>query len=176
MGSHLKAFMKVKVKSLSRVQLFMTPWTVVYQAPLSMGFSRQEYWGGLPFPSPGESSQPRDWNQVSLIVGRGVTFWATREVLKAFTSQDNMEKMFFLWSTWILKGTWIQMFLNQPATQPRDIWQGLQTFFVVKVEKSSTGVYCVKVRNAAVHMMLSALLPNSDTHTLIHTKSHGSKC
>ena len=42
-----------KVKSLSRVQLFATPWTVVYQAPLSMDFSRPEYWSGLPFPSPG---------------------------------------------------------------------------------------------------------------------------
>ena len=38
------------VKSLSRVRLFATPWTVAYQAPLSMGFSRQEYWSGLPFP------------------------------------------------------------------------------------------------------------------------------
>ena len=39
------------VKSLSHVQLFATPWTVTYQAPQSMGFSRQEYWSGLPFPS-----------------------------------------------------------------------------------------------------------------------------
>ena len=44
---------KVKVKSLSRVQLFATLWTVVHQAPQFMGFSRQEYWSGLPFPSPG---------------------------------------------------------------------------------------------------------------------------
>ena len=44
--------MKVKVKSLSRVRLFETPWTVAYQASPSMGFSRQEYWSGLPFPSP----------------------------------------------------------------------------------------------------------------------------
>ena len=43
-----------KVKSLSSVQLFATPGTVTYQAPLSMGFSRQECWSGLPFPSPGE--------------------------------------------------------------------------------------------------------------------------
>ena len=43
---------KVKVKSLSRVQLFVTAWTVAYRAPLSMGFSRQEYWSGLPLPSP----------------------------------------------------------------------------------------------------------------------------
>ena len=41
---------KVKVKLLSYVQLFATPWTAAYQAPLSMGFSRQEYWSGLPFP------------------------------------------------------------------------------------------------------------------------------
>ena len=39
-----------EVKLLSRVQLFATPWTVAYQAPPSMGFSRQEYWSGLPFP------------------------------------------------------------------------------------------------------------------------------
>ena len=41
-----------EVKSLSRVQLFVTPWTVAYQAPLSMEFSKQEYWSGVPFPSP----------------------------------------------------------------------------------------------------------------------------
>ena len=54
----LIASMKVKVKSLSRVRLFATPWTVAYQAPLSMGFSRQEYWSGLPFPSPGDLPDP----------------------------------------------------------------------------------------------------------------------
>ena len=43
---------KVKVKSLSRVQLLVTPWTVAYQAPPSMGFARQEYWSGVPLPSP----------------------------------------------------------------------------------------------------------------------------
>ena len=41
-------------QSLSRVWLFVTPWTVAHQAPLSMEFSRQEYWSGLPFPSPGD--------------------------------------------------------------------------------------------------------------------------
>ena len=43
---------KVKVKSLSRVQLLTTPWTAAYQAPSSMGFSMQECWSGLPLPSP----------------------------------------------------------------------------------------------------------------------------
>ena len=42
----------------SRVRLFAIPWTVAHQAPLSMGFSRQEYWSGLPFPSPGALQDP----------------------------------------------------------------------------------------------------------------------
>ena len=45
----------MKVKSLSRVRLFATPWTAAYQAPPPMGFSRQEYWSGVPLPSPSES-------------------------------------------------------------------------------------------------------------------------
>ena len=51
-------FLKSEVKSLSRVRLFVTPWTVAYQAALSMGFSRQECWSGLPFPSPGDLPDP----------------------------------------------------------------------------------------------------------------------
>ena len=49
---------KVKVKSLSCVRLFATPWTVAYQASPSMGFSRQEYWSGVPLPSPGGLPDP----------------------------------------------------------------------------------------------------------------------
>ena len=51
-------YCKVKVKSLSHVQLFVTPWTVSYRAPPSMGFSRQEYLSGLPFPSPEDLPNP----------------------------------------------------------------------------------------------------------------------
>ena len=46
------------MKLLCRVRLFATLWTVAYQAPLSMGFSRQEYWSGLPFPSPRDLPDP----------------------------------------------------------------------------------------------------------------------
>ena len=55
---HLNCLKWSEVKLLSRVQLFATPWTVAHQAPLSMGFSRQEYWSGLPFPSPGDLPDP----------------------------------------------------------------------------------------------------------------------
>ena len=61
------SWMKVKVKSLSLVWLFATPWTVACQAPLSMGFSRQEYRSGLPVPYPGLNTSPlillRKWKQ-----------------------------------------------------------------------------------------------------------------
>ena len=97
-----------EVNLLSHVQLFTTPWTAASQAPPSMGFSRQEYWSGLPFPSPGDlpdsgiepgspslqvdalpskppgkpwSSQTRDQTQISCIAGGFFTSWATREAL-----------------------------------------------------------------------------------------------
>ena len=63
-SAHIKSvvltalFSEKKVKSLSHVQLFAIPWTVAYQAPSSMEFSRQEYWSGLPFPSPGDLPDP----------------------------------------------------------------------------------------------------------------------
>ena len=54
----------VKVKSLSRVRLFVTPWTAAYQAPPSMGFSRREYWSGLSLPSPKmEGRSPQVWGR-----------------------------------------------------------------------------------------------------------------
>ena len=61
------------VKSLSHVRLFATPWTVAYQTPPSMGFSRQEYWSGLPSPSPGDLPDPRIVSYVSCI-GRQVLY------------------------------------------------------------------------------------------------------
>ena len=58
MSSRFVHVVKVKVKSLSHVRLSAAPWTVALQAPPSMGFSRHEYWSGLPFPSPGDLPDP----------------------------------------------------------------------------------------------------------------------
>ena len=71
----------VSVKSLSPVQLFVTPWTVAQQAPLSMEFCRQEYWSGLPFPSSGDLPT-QGLNLVSRIAGRHFTTCATMEACK----------------------------------------------------------------------------------------------
>ena len=65
---------------LSHVQLFVTPWTVDHQAPLSMEFSRQEYWSGLPFPTPGDLQVPgiKPTSFLSLaLAGRFFTIRAT---------------------------------------------------------------------------------------------------
>ena len=71
-----KAMTKLsEVKPLSRVWLFATPWTIARQAPLSMGFSRQEYWSGLPFPSPGDLPDP------------GIELWSHALQADALTSE-----------------------------------------------------------------------------------------
>ena len=57
---------KVKVKSLSRVRLLATPWTAAYQAPPSMGFARQEYWSGVPLPSPSNHLYTALWEPTSM--------------------------------------------------------------------------------------------------------------
>ena len=59
-----------------------TPWALARQAPLSMEFSRQEHWNEFPFPSPGESSQPRDWTQVYCTAVRFFTIWASIHSIK----------------------------------------------------------------------------------------------
>ena len=76
------------------------PWTVTHQAPPSMGFSRQEYWSGLPFPSPGGSSWPRDWTQISWAAGRFFTNRATWEsIFKNKQQQQQQQQKQYLQST-----------------------------------------------------------------------------
>ena len=67
---------------LSCVQLFATPRSIAHQAPLSMGFPRQEYWSEVLLPPPGESSRPRDWTCISCIADRFFTCWAIRSMLQ----------------------------------------------------------------------------------------------
>ena len=80
--------MEHKVKLLSRVRLFAAPWTVAYQAPRSLGFSRQEHWSGLPFPSPGHLPNPG-------IEPGSPTFQAD-----ALTSEPPYPQLYFLKENW----------------------------------------------------------------------------
>ena len=83
---------------LSHVQLCATLWTVACQVPLSMGFSRQEYWSGLPFPSPGDRPNPevKSMSLTSPALAAGFfttnTTWEAREQLEA-NKRDNLEEM-----------------------------------------------------------------------------------
>ena len=71
---------------LSCVQLSVTPWTIAHQVPLSLGFPRQEYSSGLPFPSPWDLLDPGIESCVSCIAGKFFTTWAIRE------AEENLEK------------------------------------------------------------------------------------
>ena len=70
-------------KSLQCIQLFVTPWTVAHQAPLSMGFSRKEYWRGLPFPPPGDLPNPgiEPWSLLSPQLAGGFFTTSTKSVV-----------------------------------------------------------------------------------------------
>ena len=115
---------KVKVKSLSHVWFFATPWTVAHQAPPSRGFSRQEYWSGLPFPSPGDLPDPG-------IEPRSPTLEAdalTSEPLRNTTiSWPLLINGIFLgelgWIATLLKGYGTELFFKYPKGH---LWWGLK--------------------------------------------------
>ena len=89
--------MKVKVKSLSHVWLFATPWTVVYQAPLSMVFSRQGYWSGLPFSSPGDLPDPGIKPGSPTLQADALPIWATIDLrLASFFLTSGIAKFWIL--------------------------------------------------------------------------------
>ena len=96
--SSLSHLWKVKVKSLSHVQLFVTPWTVAYQAPPSMGFSRQEYWSGVPLPSLDDLPNPGIKPRSPILQGNPCTYTSLTCTKCQFTHlfhlPDPMETVF----------------------------------------------------------------------------------
>ena len=89
----------VTVLSLSHIQLFATPWTVTCQAPLSMEFSRQESWSGLPFPSPGYLPDPGIKPASSALAGGFFTTEPPGKLTMNF-KRLNMRNFIYLWSKW----------------------------------------------------------------------------
>ena len=96
--------MKEKVKTLSRVPLSATPWTAAHQAPLSMGFSRQEYWSGLLFPSSGDLLDPRIKPTTLVFPALAGGFFTTAPPGKPsrYTKTDKAEKPSFALPTSIV--------------------------------------------------------------------------
>ena len=89
---------KVKVKSLSRVQLLATPWSAAYQAPPSMGFSRQDYWSGVPLPSPLKVGH-NTVNKCILHRSWGIPDW-TQIFMFTFLSMSQKLKLVYLKTCW----------------------------------------------------------------------------
>ena len=79
-----------------------TPWTVACQAPLSLRFSRQEYWRGLSFPSPGDLQEHRNRTRGSCIAGRFFTNWARRDILR-FWEMETIPQDSRLKYSWVLE-------------------------------------------------------------------------
>ena len=106
-GRSFLLYMWSEVKSLSHVRLFATPWTVAYHAPLSMGFSRQECWSGLPFPSPGYLPDPGNEPGSPALEadaltsepsGKPLTLWGTAKLIPLFYSSFLLFRVFLdLW-------------------------------------------------------------------------------
>ena len=96
---------KVKVKLLSPVQLLVTPWTAAYQAPPSMGFSRQEYWSGVPSPSPLSTTKPRKlWSSASRSKGTVCLTKNTSTATENWTQKTVVTAKIFTENIIILEG------------------------------------------------------------------------
>ena len=108
------------MKSVSRVRLFVTPWTVAHQAPLSMGFSRQEYWSGLPFPSPEDLPDPGIEPRSPALQADALT-WGGRPII--------MTSLFKLLIAYM--GLFLSFFfLASPFCFGKDYWKGHREFQV----------------------------------------------
>ena len=98
---------KVRVKSLSRVRLLVTPWTAAHQAPPSLGFPRQEHWSGVPLPSPVTTQELpkefkfRETGLLQSMCGKNQTqnFYLTMKLYSKFSSYLLKRKQYSLWSS-----------------------------------------------------------------------------
>ena len=112
-------------KLLSRVWISATPWTVVHQAPLSMEFSKQEYWSGLPFLSPGyltdpgiEPSSPALQADSSPSGPLGKPYQL--RTISNFKCEFEDLQALFLWRLWVWKASWRRSWQSAPIFLPRE--------------------------------------------------------
>ena len=130
----------------STVRLFATLWTVAHQDPLSMRFSRQEYWSGLPCPSPGDLPDPRIEPVSPALAGRFFIVWATREAPHEVSSVIILSYGFRNWGPGRLSGIFIS---EEDGGNPIRIFQGRKSTdngFVGNTE-SKTRVRNILLRN-----------------------------
>ena len=111
----------MKVKSFSHVRLLATPWTAAYQAPPSMGFSRQKYWSGLPFPSPGDlpdpGIEPRSPFLTKVLIFKAMVFPVVMYGFESWTLKKTEPRRIDAFELWcwrrLLRVPWTERISNQ---------------------------------------------------------------
>ena len=141
------ASLKWRCYSLSHVWLFATPWTVAHQAPVSMGFSRQEYWSGLPFPTPGDP--PQGWN-LDLLHCRQILYHLSHQVSESMSSHPVLRE--FTLSSAVLFVQKLSMFHAMP------LWFG---------ERHSTWFWCALKKGKGKENYVSRFYAHSIKHLLL---------
>ena len=106
-----------EVKSLSRVQLLATPWTVAYQTSPSMGFSRQEYWSGLPFPSPWDLPDPGIEPGSSALRADALTSEPKNSHFQTLLRDSVSSSSHEFKKTWVLKFSFLKLIYNICSVQ-----------------------------------------------------------
>ena len=114
---------------------FETPWTIARHAPLFMGFPRQEYWSGLPYPPPGDLPDP-GMEPASPALAGGFYHWATRQVFK-FGQFWKIRMAFLVWKL-VGSNEWREHLQGSAPMHPEDI--GIQEFVYLKYKSLSPGV------------------------------------
>ena len=156
-----------KVKSLSRVRLFAIPWTVAYQVPPSVGFSRQEYWSGLPFPSPKKNKHPPKIMQcpINFPTQSSATFLWRKELVPIFSwEHGRVHRM----KTLALLFSKLEVTLPHTMSLPR---QGQAHVSEMKWLKEGNLLYLAQVRDPGVRWLqvrlnLKFFLVNVQTEVL----------
>ena len=112
------------VSCFSHVQLFLTPWTVALQDPMSMGFSRQEYWSGLPFPSPGDLPNPGTEPVLSMSPALTGVFFNTSTIIIGLSLINSTKSH---WTTCLASLLWPRKIF--PITIIDLIWNDISSFY-----------------------------------------------
>ena len=110
MESVLWRMEKVKLKLLGHVRFFATPWTVAHQASPSMEFSRQEYWSGLPFPSPEDLPHPGIEPRSPTLQADAFIIWAMKEVFEFIClrhTSSNSKLKVIVWTVSLMSSAYV---------------------------------------------------------------------
>ena len=129
----------------------VTPWTVAGQTPLSMGFSRQEYWSGLPCPPPGGSSRLRGWTHVLCLLHwhwchLGSPYYPQHPWFEALRSKVTCPGSHRKWQNWDSQLIAFSLPVSAPHKQPV-LWMGFRGTMAALKSQAKFGVICVCIRN-----------------------------